>query len=712
MGYCDFTLVTVAVESLHDRQGEGGSIMRKMVKRYLSMVLIMSLLLNGCGIIGGKGSDIDEEIVGQLVGGFFYGSESAAPNKQAEEFIEVRQEGTVLLKDKLLEASESSRKLSDQYQVYEDFLRDELDQYSLEEKDMLIVQIILNNIIAYRAAIEANEALIVRYSEAKATDDIDQAVLDSYIMESSYHLYTLHTEFVDMMTMNSAKIASMIGQEDMAAAEVMLSTYQQTVTDSIVPSFIEYLYVYKEASTMVNHIASADYYVEPSYISESIELLNKAEDSEYVQQLKKVCEDRLENRETPAYLIEISDNQLRQYGYVNEPQHLFISKVYAGDLDDYAKAIAAVQMIKEVQGQNPEDKKEFYAEATANMILNMAEAKANLEKFDQQHLANYQDMSPTQMLDAYNKTLKENNSQTVPATEILEPDQVEVSRDYSEYQPTIDKINMVRGPVEKLSNFGVGKGLQFDTMILTLSLGLKLNGGKFKPETVQALTKFLKDDLGNILGDKKGTLVNLLLDNKAEDFIDVYLDWKDKSNNFQDLNFDLADIRATLGQLNLRSEDLEGLLHQLVTFYEEGGEPGLLQLLLNLPQIISDLFVSIFTLGFIQPEPEALENGTSILTSDDGQLNKSSKYLNSIQIEKRDFRTSEGEDNIGSYVTTLNDKDGNIMEEMTYTKGVKVSHAYYEKDNEKHRKLYTDIFENGKAVDRDHSLNPNMRLTK
>ena len=669
----------------------------RRLNRLLSMLLCLTLLLSSCNNRGNipTPNDTPDMVVSEIMGGFFYSTPAHPGDDGGAAYRQARMDALSVLRDKMHRFPNYSQNLTSAYTAYEDNFMAHFSDIEMSQEFQDLLQDMLSQIIAYKSALAAHQSMLKTYADTNAKNEGEQAILDSYSFESAHELYRIHEEYYRLLVSYSTLSATILASSHPDKAASLMETSGLIFESQLTDALAEMAKEYDAIAEIYIHINSGDYYAVTPHMDEAIKHLEKIDDDEQIQNLLNQCRQIKKDLQPPDYLVKVYTDTmgLTQKSSTSLKAGLFTA--HAADINEYANAIAAVQFVSDIQTMNKE-------EAIKKLYDNADEIRKHLEQQSPETLYTYGHMSPTQMMAHY--TAEKNDDKTL-ANQMLEPHKVNLTAQEKKELNLISKLDMLHTAVNgtRMDMFDTSS-LQYVTLLTSLSVSIKMNKN-FDANTSQRLQDFVNRDLGNLLGDNKNVLLDLLAENQGADYIRVFNDWKDRTMGAQGLNFDIGDILIAFDQLGVTPDEVRSVTDQIFdAMSDEETEENVRSLMriFNLEAIIDQIMeaiVIIFTLGFVDPSG-TVENGTGVQETNSGEIKRTSTFVEGEEKVRTSFYRVEGHYRLDSFKQTSYFAQGIPKEVITYRYGEMESKDVYSYENEQHIHLYTEEYYNGRLLEK------------
>ena len=362
-----------------------------------------------------------------------------------------------------------------------------------DENEYIYIQEIANKMLAYKVTINSYEEQINAYLSLKIENEVTDTVIDNYIFTDLINLVETQNQYISWLKDNKIIISDLVSSERQSNKLISSS---EKIYKNIDEKYNEMIFEYQKLANIYSYITSADYYANLYYMIEvkkDIDIL-KENQSDEVKELEDLYNKIIATNSKPSILREIPKN---------ETGLQLIKTAYAFD-DDAISGFAFLELFTEI-------------------------AIIEGEKYSEDNKIKIR--------------LKE-----------LTAMKVESKKSNATNQNIIDKISAGQSMMSWLSST---PDIQFAGILAIMSKALLSKKDKLDPTLYEAISNLINNDLEQVLGDKKGDFLNIIINTNANQLLEVFNNWKDKTNNLKDLNFNRQELISLLNMFGLNIEEVK-----------------------------------------------------------------------------------------------------------------------------------------------------------
>jgi len=355
------------------------------------------------------------------------------------------------------------------------------------------IQEIVNKMISYKVTINSYEEQINTYLSLKSEKEVTDTIIQNYMFTDLIDLVETQNQYISWLKDNEIIISDLISNERQSNK---LISSNEKIYEDIEDKYNEMIFEYQKLANMYSYIISADYYANLYYMNEvkrNIDIL-KEDQSDDVKELEDLYNKIIAINSKPSILRDIPKN---------EKSFQLIKPVYALD-DDAITAFLYLEYFTEV------------------LIIEG-------EKYSED-------------------TKKEIKSKETVAM------QEEIKKNNLKNQEIINKISAGQSAMSWLS---YAPDLQFAGILNVMSSTLLSKKDKLNPAQYEAIKNLITNDLEKVLGNKKGDFLNIIISTNANQLVEIFNNWKDKTKNLKDLNFNRQELISLLNMLGLNIEEVK-----------------------------------------------------------------------------------------------------------------------------------------------------------
>lgn len=380
---------------------------------------------------------------------------------------------------------------------------DEIDEYEenlmkymdkIEDKNEYgHIQEITNKMLAYKVMINSYEEQINTYLSLKTKNEVTDAIIDNYMFTDLIDLVETQSQYISWLIDNIAVISILVTSE--RQSDKLISSSEK-IHENIDEKYNEMMFEYQKSANIYSYIASVDYYVNLYYMSEvkkDIDVL-KENQSDGVKELEDLYNKIIEINSKPPVLKEIPKN---------EAGLQLIKTAYAYD-GDAISGFAFLELFTEI---------------------------AIIEG------AKYSDDNKVEIKSKEATAMKEESKKTNAVNQAI-----------------IDKISAGQSMMSWLSS---KPDLQFAGILTIMTQALLSKKDKLDPIQYAAISNLINNDLEQVLGDKKYDFLNIIINANANQLLEVFNNWKDKTGNLRGLNFNRQELIGLLNMFGLNIEEVK-----------------------------------------------------------------------------------------------------------------------------------------------------------
>ena len=463
------------------------------MKKIISIIIVVSMLMGLSGCSAPKVTK-EEDIINQIHGGFLYTSNLKAENDNEREYNEERKKAIKIFMETIEETAMKSFKVIDEIEEYEENLMKYMDKIK-DANAKASIQEIANRMLANKVGLNSYEDEIRAYFSMKTNDEVTTSIIDNYILAGLVSLVDRQTQYISRLLDDTETISILLTKTNERQSEKLISSSEK-LHENIDEKYNEMMFEYQKSANIYSYIASADYYANLYYMSEvkkDIDVL-KENQSDEVKELENLYNKIIEINSKPPVLKEIQKN---------EAGLQLIKTAYAYDGDAISK-FAFLELFTEI-------------------------AIIEGEKYSEDNKVEIKSKEATAMKEQSKKSSAVN-------------------------QEIIDKISAGQSMMSWLSS---KPDLQFAGILTIMSQALLSKKDKLDPTQYAAISNLINNDLEQVLGDKKYDFLNIIINANANQLLEVFNNWKDKTGNLKDLNFNRQELISLLNMFGLNIEEVK-----------------------------------------------------------------------------------------------------------------------------------------------------------
>ena len=380
---------------------------------------------------------------------------------------------------------------------------DEIEEYEenlmkymdeIEDKNAIVViQEITNRILANKVVINSYKDEIKAYFSMKTKNEVTTSIIDNYILTEVVNLVDTQTQYISQLLDDTDVISILLAKTSERQSDKLISSSEKN-HEKIDEKYNEMMFEYQKSANVYSYIASADYYANLYYMSEV---------KKDIDTLKEDQSDEVKELED-LYNIIIGINSkppaLKEIPK-NEAGLSLIETAYAYD------ALSAFAFL------------EYFTEI----------AIIEGEKYNEDNKVEIKSKEVTAMKEESKKSAAVN-------------------------QDIIDKISAGQLMISCLS---YNPNLQFASILTIMSQALLSKKDKLDPTLYAAISNLINNDLEEVLGDKKNDFINIIINANVNQLLEVFNNWKDKTGNLRDLNFNRAELISLLNMFGLNIDEVK-----------------------------------------------------------------------------------------------------------------------------------------------------------
>ncbi|MDM8533176.1 hypothetical protein QUF55_00610 [Clostridiaceae bacterium HSG29] len=362
-----------------------------------------------------------------------------------------------------------------------------------DENEYIQIQEIANKMLAYKIAINSYEEQINTYLSLKSENEVTDTIIDNYVFTDLISLVETQNQYILWLKDNKIIISDLISSE--RKSDKLISSSEKIYED-IDEKYNEMIFEYQKLANIYSYITSADYYVNLYHmieIKKNIDTL-KEDQSDDVKELEDLYNKIIATNSKPSILRDIPKN---------EKSFQLIKKVYAFE-NDAISGFAFLDLFTEISV--------------------IEDAKYS-----------------------------EDNKKQVKSKESTAMEE-EIKKRNARNQEIIKKISDGQSAMGWLS---AAPDLQFAGILGIMSSALLSKKDKLNPTQYEAISNLITKDLEQVLGDKKGDFLNIIINTNANQLLEVFNKWKDKTDNLKNLNFNKQELIGFLNMLGLNIEQVK-----------------------------------------------------------------------------------------------------------------------------------------------------------
>lgn len=496
------------------------------------------------------------ELYHQLVGGVFYTSMDMAKTDKEKEFAILRKETIDNFNNSIIDVFEECYELNRKgLEHYETVLLKYIDRVEVERDTYTeVLQEITTGMLKYKTSINALQEETNWYLENEPEDEALKAVIDGYIFENIQELFVQTDEYLQWLVISRDYLFVILGEMDSENAKSLIVVTDKIYVGEIVEAYKKMFIHYVFISNVYTYIASGDYYMSQNNLIKTGEMLSELEKTEDVLMAEGVYNNMVSNSTKPDYLIEPVNNNDTRSSFRTP----FVITVYADEMNHEDRAIEVLLMIDKITDKVVVENNRNIEKIIGNEIANQHSNRDYIiQRITETLLTSpspntiMNDSKVSSRIEICTEVLEEANIPIVTSMEAMEEE--------GERQEAKRKIAEKLAGGQLLLSFASFSGYetQYGLIINQFVNVLKERGGNFDRDQFQTLETLLRNDLEEILGDEKEAFVNTFINTEAEELVEMFMNWKDKSLNSDDLKFDVKTLISLLDEMGIEVEDIE-----------------------------------------------------------------------------------------------------------------------------------------------------------
>jgi len=481
------------------------------MKRFLSLILVLSIIsmiLTGCVF---SRTSIEEDFAGMEIGGVFYTSLLRGETKAERSCLSQRKEGVGYFHSSVEKTASSSFKLITSLEKYEGTILKYMDKTGdLSDAERIEINDMAETMTLYKTVLDSGETELRSYMKMKPRAKASEALILTYMTDTLCVLISSLDDYLNELSSAADRLYSILQSDNQKQAARFSESINSTLIDKIDPARIEMMHSFEKAALMYSYLISGDYLL-------GIYNLDKAESN--IQSLLA---------DGPAGADEDELIGLGQYiqNRRNDSKEPDVMKDIPTDLSTESFSI-----LHHVDAMDPD-------------LATITSAVVPLYKMIKEI---YKDKQPATApsVPAYN----ESEAPLKPHKIIPSNDAANLAADSTDAvtgrDAAVAKIKLGQNAVSFLG-FLSSTDDKYNMIVAQITNMISTGRNNLSDEKRQAAVELIKSNINELIGDNRESFVNKITNESAEKIYDTFMDWKKDIGSLKTHDFTIDDLRNLL----------------------------------------------------------------------------------------------------------------------------------------------------------------------
>ena len=468
------------------------------------LICFFLLMFNGCSRFK---ITAEEDITYFINSGFFYTSTQRSDNKEERIYLDKRRNAVASFVKEIKKVADLSSDLIKGISKYEDKILSVIA--SMKDPDDETIETFKNlteQMLRYKIHIEALEEESVLYIQAKTKNSGLQAIINEYMLSVVCEKISLQNVYLGWLVHSTGIVEDILEQTSQKDADRFVSSVLSIYEKNIMDDLKKMVFHFNKCGTIYAYIRSTDYIVSEYYFSKTENLLDELKGSEFDSVRNEI--DSLE-----SIFLEIKDKYnepkfFKTLAKTEKRESIWTKTVYAADNEPSAlqKVIGVFKTIGSIisaKDENDENNDQYRIDEKINSKTDSSQKGL----FD--FIGDTKQMSEESVVDVFERQLM---------------------------------ISVIKAYQDKMKSFSENTDEQFEKILSMIADFIKDKKSALSEDKQKEIDDLLTAEFENLLGRKKSEFVDYILYAKADELIELFNEWKDKTKSLGKIEYNKANL--------------------------------------------------------------------------------------------------------------------------------------------------------------------------